>query len=806
MSLDRDYEQIKVIGRGNYGTAILVRSKANGVRCVAKKIPLQMLSARERADTVRESKLLQKLNHQNIVEYIDSFEDDGCLYIVTHYCDAGDLAKIIKRAKKAKRGYFDEEQILNWFIQIAMAVDYIHSRKVLHRDLKTGNVFVTGLNVIKLGDFGIAKVLDSTLEQANTVVGTPYYMSPEVCENKAYNYKSDLWAMGCILYELCTLNHAFDASNLLGLVFKIVQESYPPIPDHYSPELKGLVDELLSKDASKRPSCRKIFAKPFIKRRLENLAESVDLAFHDLSPPPPMKPLPSAGASPKSAARSGTRYVHNAGSGVWDESSSSGFGVPSYDGHAADVSASSEETYRNMTNMQTMDISSTAAWSKTLLKKNGEEARGRSESSRERGEFKRGEHSIGTEGGRSVWSAASDWEQQREYASGTPDPEEAAWAQGTRTLIMKPSRNGGDSGRRANESKEDTAKYRTVGRFADLSLDTLKETSRRSSNASERSLDNDSTLMMDQTTSFQPKRTQAPANASTRRLKSHHTADVLRPHITQSPSSAHHKRASSDDRDLGKPPRKGYVLYDERPIRSSGRYNIEEWEVAQTQAQHASISPAAESKVGDARGRNTPSPFLRTGGTSEEDFYSDDWETDDDSSGGPSDARDAGNPPRFIFDRYEDSLTPRGAERAKAANEKDVRQVLGEIRKRAIGERFSQDSPRTPQPLRPNSGSRRSRFSSEGSSTDVKGKSSSQTDRWKSIATRDRQRLQKVFGAGQFEQVYAFLKQAHSQQGLNPKEKKRALERLVGKDNLQYCFEMDQLIFIEDTFLSGPNQ
>ena len=107
-----------------------------------------------------------------------------------------------------------------------MAVQYIHGKRILHRDLKTSNVFLTKNNVVKLGDFGIARVLDSTLAQAKTVVGTPYYMSPEVCENKNYNYKSDLWALGCILYELCTLKHAFDATNLLGLVFKIVSETY----------------------------------------------------------------------------------------------------------------------------------------------------------------------------------------------------------------------------------------------------------------------------------------------------------------------------------------------------------------------------------------------------------------------------------------------------------------------------------------------------------------------------------------------------------------------------------------------------
>ena len=105
-----------------------------------------------------------------------------------------------------------------------MALEYVHSRKVLHRDIKTQNVFLTGANTIKLGDFGISKVLESTTSVAMTVVGTPYYMSPEICQSKPYNYTSDVWSLGCILYELCTLQHAFSGENLLGLVFKIVQD------------------------------------------------------------------------------------------------------------------------------------------------------------------------------------------------------------------------------------------------------------------------------------------------------------------------------------------------------------------------------------------------------------------------------------------------------------------------------------------------------------------------------------------------------------------------------------------------------
>jgi NIMA (never in mitosis gene a)-related kinase 1/4/5 len=103
-----------------------------------------------------------------------------------------------------------------------LALEYVHGRKVLHRDLKTQNIFLTGNNTVKLGDFGISKVLENTNRAAMTVVGTPYYMSPEVCQNSPYSYKSDVWALGCVLYELCTLKHAFSADNLLGLVYKIV--------------------------------------------------------------------------------------------------------------------------------------------------------------------------------------------------------------------------------------------------------------------------------------------------------------------------------------------------------------------------------------------------------------------------------------------------------------------------------------------------------------------------------------------------------------------------------------------------------
>jgi NIMA (never in mitosis gene a)-related kinase len=156
---------------------------------------------------------------------------------------------------------FSENQILDWFTQICLALKHVHDRKILHRDLKTQNIFLTKDNKIKLGDFGIARVLSKTCDKAKTFVGTPFYLAPEIIESTPYSFKADIWSLGVILYEMCCLEPPFNADSFPSLVFKIVKGNYPPISGNYSKELRNLVSSLLINDPNKRPNVQQILSK-----------------------------------------------------------------------------------------------------------------------------------------------------------------------------------------------------------------------------------------------------------------------------------------------------------------------------------------------------------------------------------------------------------------------------------------------------------------------------------------------------------------------------------------------------------------
>jgi NIMA (never in mitosis gene a)-related kinase 1/4/5 len=263
------YDPIRIIGEGSFGKVYLMRDKVNRKFVCVKVIKIKNIPKKERQATKMEVDLLKRLHHPNIVRYVDSFlsKNNESLCIAMEYCDGGDLASQIK---SAKRRLFSEDKILHWFVQITLGLHYMHMTKVLHRDLKTQNIFLLGNGRLVLGDLGISKVLEGTMDFAQTCIGTPYYMSPEIFKNKPYSYKSDIWALGCVLYEMTTLCHAFDAQSLNGLAQKIIKGSYPSIHHKYSRYLKELIAEMLSTNANARPDTDQILRKPFIKKHIVN--------------------------------------------------------------------------------------------------------------------------------------------------------------------------------------------------------------------------------------------------------------------------------------------------------------------------------------------------------------------------------------------------------------------------------------------------------------------------------------------------------------------------------------------------------
>ncbi|XP_061602526.1 serine/threonine-protein kinase Nek2 [Cololabis saira] len=303
-----DYEVLSSIGSGSYGRCQKIRRKTDGRILVWKELDYGTMAESEKQMLVSEVNLLRELKHPNIVRYYDRIIDrtNSTLYIVMEHCEGGDLSSLISQCIKERR-YLEEQFILRVLVQLTLALKECHRRSdgratVLHRDLKPANIFLDIRQNVKLGDFGLARILNHDTSFAKTFVGTPYYMSPEQINRMSYNEKSDIWSLGCLLYELCALSPPFTAYNQKELAGKIRDGRFRRIPYRYSEELNILLSKMLNLKDYLRPSVESILQSSLLsvvvaeeqkKAQVRHRRKSAD------SESPPNKPVE---AVPTSAA------------------------------------------------------------------------------------------------------------------------------------------------------------------------------------------------------------------------------------------------------------------------------------------------------------------------------------------------------------------------------------------------------------------------------------------------------------------------------------------------------------------------
>ena len=269
------FELISKLGEGAYSVVFKVKRKADSKIYALKKVKLKKLSEKEKQNALNEVRILASIKSTFVISYKEAFidETEPSLCIVMEYADKGDLYQKITHFKRM--GYnFDELDVWKIFIQMTKGLKALHDLKILHRDLKSANIFLFSDGTAKIGDLNVSKVAKKGLGYTQT--GTPYYASPEVWRDEPYDSKSDIWSLACVTYEMLTLHPPFRAESMKGLYEKVIKGKYPKISEKYSSDISELLKLLFKLNPKDRPSCGDILKNPIVVKRMEFLKSGAD--------------------------------------------------------------------------------------------------------------------------------------------------------------------------------------------------------------------------------------------------------------------------------------------------------------------------------------------------------------------------------------------------------------------------------------------------------------------------------------------------------------------------------------------------
>ena len=278
-----EFDDLGVIGRGQYSSVHKARRRSDGRLVAMKLVQIFDMDGASRRECVNETRILSELKHAHIIEYLDYFTHDNDLFLILEYASGGDLSAVIA-ANLQQQQPMSEMDVWQFTYQLSSALAFMHSKRIMHRDIKPANILICDDHTCKLGDLGLGRFISQSSAAAYSEVGTPFYMSPEAITGAGYSFASDVWSLGCLVYELVMLRSPFYQAtlNYYTLGQRIQQCQYTPLPDTYSVALRQLIASILTPTPEHRPSAEQVSAIAAVACRAYELGVRPDVQIQEL--------------------------------------------------------------------------------------------------------------------------------------------------------------------------------------------------------------------------------------------------------------------------------------------------------------------------------------------------------------------------------------------------------------------------------------------------------------------------------------------------------------------------------------------